>query len=249
MPVNHQEWFVNYFEKILQRTLNPAAFEWLNGKISQLSSENQTTLFFTAFTAIPRQTGKAFVALTEEEKSELAEKGRGFSISNYTVDRLARVYLLLHWHSDDQAFYFKTITQLFKAAEMNELVALYGALPLLSYPEEWVKQCAEGIRSNIGTVLEAIMYDNPYPAKYLDEASWNQLVLKAFFTEKAINRIIGIDYRANKNLSNTLIDYSHERWAASRSVEPQLWRLVGKFIDEYTFPNIQRVFQNGNEIE
>ncbi|MDB5120757.1 MAG: hypothetical protein JWN56_1975 [Sphingobacteriales bacterium] len=249
MLADHQEWFINYFENILQRTLNPAAFEWLKEKINQLSSENKSAIFFSAFTAIPRQTAKALVVLTEQEQLQLAEKGEGFSISNYTVDRLARVYLLLHWLTGDKTNYFKTITQLFKAAEMNELVALYGALPLLSYPEEWAKQCAEGIRSNIGTVLEAIMCDNPYPAKYLDEASWNQLVLKAFFTEKPINRIIGLDDRANKSLANTLFDYAHERWAAGRSVEPQLWRLVGKFIDERTFPDIQRVFQIGNQIE
>ena len=63
---------------------------------------------------------------------------------------------------------------------MNELVALYSALPLLAYPEAWVHRCTEGIRSNIGPVLEAIMIANPYPSENLSEAAWNQVVLKAF---------------------------------------------------------------------
>jgi hypothetical protein len=128
---------------------------------------------------------------------------------------------------------------------MNELVALYSSLPFLAYPEAWKFRCTEGIRSNIATVLEAIMYDNPYPAGYLDEPAWNQMVLKAFFTEKNVDRISGLDERANKNLANILVDYAHERWAAHRSVDPQLWRLVGKFIDEQNFPDIQKLYADG----
>lgn len=244
-----QEWFINFFENILQRSLNPAALSWIKGKITEFSDGTKSAIFFSAFTTIPRQTGKSLITLNDSEKLKLAEKYEGLSISNYTADRLARVYLLLHWPSDDKANYLKTITQLFKAAEMNELVALYGALPLLAYPEEWVKQCAEGIRSNIGTVLEAIMYDNSYPAEYLDEAGWNQLVLKAFFTEKSINRIVGLDERANTHLANTLIDYAHERWAAGRVVEPQLWRLVGNFINESSISDIQKVLETGNDLD
>ena len=131
---------------------------------------------------------------------------------------------------------------------MNELADLYAALPVFAYPEIWVKRCAEGIRSNIGIVLDAIMYDNPYPAEYLDEAAWNQMVLKAFFTDKDVNRIIGLDERANAPLAATLIDYAHERWAAQRSVNVQLWRLVGKFIDEANFSDIQNVMASGDII-
>ena len=89
---------------------------------------------------------------------------------------------------------------------MNELVALYSALPVLAYPEIWKMRCAEGIRSNIGHVLESIMYNNPYPMQYLDEKAWNQLILKAFFTDKDINLIPGIDKRANAELARTRSD-------------------------------------------
>jgi len=112
---------------------------------------------------------------------------------------------------------------------MNELVALYSSLPVLAYPEEWKMLCADGIRSNIATVLEAIMLDNPYPAAYLDEAAWNQMVLKAFFTEKDIDRIVGLNQRNNKQLAATLFDYAQERIAADREVNNKLWSLVEKF--------------------
>jgi len=62
--------------------------------------------------------------------------------------------------------------------------------------------------------------------------------LKAFFTEKQVQLIIGLDARANKELAYTLADYAKERWAAGRKVNPMLWRLVGKFIDEKLFNDI-----------
>ena len=248
MPVN-SDWFIQYFQNTIQRTVSPAAFEWLSGKTNLFVGDKGTNVFYSTFTAVPRQTGKFSLALTEAEISELQKNTEGFSLKGYTIDRLVRVWLLLKWPFENKDAYLKTISQLFKAAEMNELVALYSALPLLQYPGDWVKQCAEGVRSNIGTVLEALICNNPYPSKYLEEAAWNQLVMKAFFTEKPVNLIIGLDERANQTLAYTLSDYAHERWAAGRSVDPQLWRLVGKFIDERTFPDLKRVFSVGDVIE
>jgi hypothetical protein len=135
------------------------------------------------------------------------------------------------------------------AAEMNEQVALYSALPVLAYPEQWQRRCAEGIRSNIGMVLEAIMCNNPYPSETLEQAPWNQMVLKAFFTEKPIHQIIGLDERANKELAHILSNYAHERWAAHRSVPPMLWRCVAGFVDEEIFPDIERLASSQNEWE
>ena len=132
---------------------------------------------------------------------------------------------------------------------MNEQVALYSALPVLHFPEAWRHRCTEGIRSNIGTVLEAIMCHNVYPSQYLEEAAWNQLVLKAFFTEKPVHQIIGLDARANKELAYILSDYAHERWAAGRSVHPQLWRCVAPFVDDKLFEDIVHLAQSKNETE
>ena len=109
---------------------------------------------------------------------------------------------------------------------MNEQVALYSALPVLAYPEEWISRCEEGIRSNIGLILEAIMYHNPYPAHYLSEAAWNQMILKAFFTEKNVQQIVGLKQRNNARLAATLQDYIEERLAAHRTVNEEIYKLL-----------------------
>jgi hypothetical protein len=224
---------------IVKANIAPDVFNWL---------EEQRTLN-SAFALVPRKTGKAVIAITPQQSAQVNILIPGFAVDGWAVDRLARAYLLMNVDATDKAEYFRKIENLFLAAEMNELVALYSALPLLAYPEIWVKRCAEGIRSNIGNVLEAIMYHNPYPAQYLDEAAWNQLVLKAFFTDKEIGKITGIDGRANKDLAYIISDYAHERWAAKRQLNPDMWRLVGKFIDAQLFEDIKRLFHDGNLVE
>jgi hypothetical protein len=218
---------------------------WLE---SITQSADQSNKICQAFVMVPRKTGKSLIQLNEEQKVLIEEAGISY-ISNWTIDRLCRVWLLNTLNSIDQEKLYATVDRLFLSAEMNEAVALYSALPFLAYPEIWVKRCAEGIRSNIGPVLEAIMENNPYPSENLDEAAWNQLVLKAFFTEKNINLVIGLDKRANLELALTLIDYAKERWAAKRKVNPQLWRLVGKFINAEIFETLKIGLQHYDQIE
>jgi hypothetical protein len=232
--------------KVIQANVSAEFWDWLQEKIANIEN---VSIFNASFTVLPRKSGKAIINISEQQSDLIFSACNRFSVTGWTIDRLCRVYLLFNLNTADKDQYFKTIETLFSAAEMSEQVALYSALPLLNYPEIWKKRCAEGIRSNIGLVLEAIMYHNPYPAQYLDEAAWNQLVLKAFFTDKQVELITGIDERANQELAYILSDYAHERWAAGRTVNFQLWRLVGKFIDERLFNDITKVLHQGDEIE
>jgi len=200
----------------------------------------------TAFALMPRKTGKSVVQISKDLISKIDHVKPGFTVENWTTDKLGRLCLLLHLNPADQEKYIKTIENLFLAAEVSELVALYSSLPVLAWPDRWKLRCAEGIRSNIGLVLEAIMYHNPYPEKYLDEKAWNQLILKAFFTDKDIIQIPGIDERANAELALTLTDYAHERWAAKRKINPFLWRFTSKFLDEGLIHDLQKVLFEGS---
>lgn len=221
--------------QIVEDNTSRTAWRWM---------ENKTGSLNMTFAAIPRQTGKEIITLKEEAKTRLAALLPGFQIEGWTIDRLARVWLLMQMDSEDQTAYTARIENLFLAAEMNESVALYSALPLLAWPQAWIRRCAEGIRSNIGAVLEAIMLHNPYPAAWLDQPAWNQLVLKAFFTEKNIDAIVGLDQRANQPLASTLLDYAKERHAASRPVDDRIWKLIEKFIDASEFATLQQSFDS-----
>jgi hypothetical protein len=236
-------------KEIIERNVNQDTYAWLLDKAVQSADKNNNYQLNLSFTSIPRKTGKKEVVIEESDIKKINDLLPGFTIQQWAVDRLCRVWLLMQLESGDKDNYIGRIENLFPQAEMNELVALYSSLPVLAYPEAWTLRCAEGIRSNIGTVMEAIMYHNPYPASNLNEAAWNQLVMRAFFTDKNVNNIIGLDERANQNLANTLFDYVEERWAASRTVNPQIWRLTGKFMDEQHFYMMEKLFKLPNETD
>lgn len=214
------------FQQILKQNLTLDAGSWLNLKVEAIKTEEKTLQLNQSFSQIPRMLGKNQVIIQPEESVEISTLLPGFSLQEWSSDRLARVWLLMQLPDHNKEVYLHKINNLFIASEMNELIALYSALPFLSYTEEWVSRCEEGIRSNIGTVLDAIMYHNPFPAKTLTEAAWNQLVLKAFFTEKDVNQITGLKERANQALACTLNDYVEERLAAHRIVHPEIYQLI-----------------------
>lgn len=228
--------------ELTRANINDDAWNWLSDKFLDLD----TMAINSAFAMMPRKTGKSPVQVTELQNAEIDSIKPGFTLNGWTADRLARLCLILYIDTSEKEKYLKTIDNLFLAAEIQELVALYSTISLFAWPEDWKMRCAEGIRSNIGLVLESIMYHNPYPANYLDEKAWNQLVLKAFFTDKDLNKIAGLDECANAELATTLQDYAHERWAAHRSINPQLWRLTTKFVDENFLIDLKRLLEKGN---
>lgn len=211
---------------IEEQTDADRAVTWLREQAALFEQKRTNAQFYRVFTAMPRFTGKAPVVVSETVKQELEQLRPGFGLLDWTLDRLARVWWLLRYPTNDRVAYVKSIGELFRAAEMHELVALYSALPVLAFPEDWRFQATEGIRSNIADVQTAIMLHNPYPAEQFDEAAWNQMVLKAFFTDKDVSQITGLYARHNPRLTDTLRDYAAERRAAGRTVSEQLTELI-----------------------
>lgn len=228
-------------EDMLTSNLSSDAANYLKElKKSPLS----TAALNTAFATASRRMGKTIISLTEAQQQNINSIVPGRAPGQITTDRLLRTWLLLYYSPADFAVYKGSVENLFLTASVGELTALYAALPLLPHPPAWKDRCAEGIRSNMGDVLEAIMYDNSYPAAQLEEAAWNQLVLKALFTGKDLNRIQGLEERRNAELAIVLYDFAHERWAAQRQAPPQLWRLVAPFITEQRLPDFKRALDN-----
>ena len=218
-----------FVRNLVEKNTEQQASNWLFEQATLVQAETGSAVLFKSFTLIPRKLGKKQISLSEQEQNELDILMEGWRLQDWTIDRLARVWLVMQLPSADALTYVQKIEALFANADMNELVALYSSLPVLAYPELWKQRCAEGIRSNIGTVLEAIMYHNPYAANWLDEAAWNQLVMKAFFTNKDLEQVTGLYSRNNKNLADILRDFAKERQAATRTVPDHLWELAEKF--------------------
>lgn len=233
----------------VSRLVNTDAVNWLNEKRQLIKDGAATRIFFTAFSAVPRYTSKKDIQPTVEELESASNACKNWFPANWTVDQAARTLLVLSLPFKDVEQYLRTLDQVFAAADVGELVALYQALPLLAHPERLCdllaaalrNRAAEGIRSNMTAVFNAVALQNPYPAEYLDNLAWNQMVLKALFVGSPLHLIQGLDERANPELARMLVDYAHERWAAGRDVSPELWRCVGKFANDEILTDLERI--------
>lgn len=237
-------------KKLLAKSTSDQGIEWLTQKMDLVSSDSAKDKdLFLAFSAAPRFVGKRKLTVTDAEMEQANRIRKGFNPGRWTADQAARTLLLLSLPARDADAFVKKVETLFSTADMGELVALYGSLPLLPYPDKFRERAAEGVRTNMGDVYEAVALENPYPAEFMEEDPWNQLVLKTLFVGKPLYRIYGIDERSNAKLARMLTDYAHERWAAGRTVSPELWRPVGPFIDESNLKDIQKLFSQTNETE
>ncbi|WP_242927955.1 EboA domain-containing protein [Pontibacter vulgaris] len=239
----------SFLTELLEQATSPEGLQWLTKKMEKINTPSPDKALQLAFSAAPRFVGKTKLALTKEHRQEANRLRKGFNPGNWTADQAARVLLLLSLPHNEEKAFLESINKLFSAADLGELAALYASLPLLPYPEAFRLRAAEGVRTNMGTVFDAIALENPYPAGYLEEGPWNQLVLKTVFVGKPLYRIYGLEERSNLRLARILSDYAHERWAAGRTVTPELWRPVGPFIDEIILKDIERVFNHPDEIQ
>jgi hypothetical protein len=213
----------------LSRQVKSDSLTWIEEKRQQIARGSANKILFAAFSAVPRYTGKQDLQLTSEDWGAIAEIRPSWCPQHWSIDQVARTLLILSFPQDNAKTFLHAIEQLFAAADVNELVALYQALPLLPFPEQYCLRAAEGVRSNMSAVFNAVALRNPYPAEYFDDIAWNQMVLKALFVGSSLHLIQGLDKRANPELSQMLIDYANERKAANRSVSPELWRAVGRY--------------------
>jgi hypothetical protein len=232
----------------LEQRLDAAAVQWLQEAVASLVGEGTDRELFRCVSLVSRKLGKAPLALDAAALALTAKARPGWDPSDWTVDQAGRVRLLLAPATDSDTF-VRRLDQLCATADMDELVAFYRGLPVYPDPPRHRLRAAEGVRSNMRVVFEAVAHRNPYPAEQLPEDAWNQMVLKALFVGSSLAPIVGLDARANATLARMLRDHAHERWSASRPVSPELWRCVGPFAGGEVLADLARVLESGQPAE
>ncbi|MEM8486086.1 MAG: EboA domain-containing protein [Bacteroidota bacterium] len=233
----------------LRKALPTDAFAWVTDKSQKIAAGADDWVFFTSFSAVPRYTGKADLRLDANERQAASHARTNWHPENWSVDQAARALMALSLPNTPVAPYIEKLEKVFNAADIGESVVLYQILPLYPHPEKFVDRAAEGLRSNMTSVFEAVALRNPFPAEYFEENAWNQLVLKSCFVGSTLHRIMGLDARANATLAEILVDYAHERWAAGRVVTPELWRPVGPFATDNHLADLQRVLEDDDPVQ
>jgi hypothetical protein len=223
------------------------AQSWLGDAAQKLRNGSDADLY-RSISLITRKIGKADLALSPGEMKQAAAAREGWDPSDWSLDQAARIYLLLVSVSDSATF-LRRLDQLCNTADVGELAAFYRGLPLYPDQPRYAMRAAEGIRTNMKAVFEAVAHRNPYPSEQLSEPAWNQMVLKTLFVDSQLHPIVGLDRRANATLARMLCDYAHERWAAGRPISPELWRCVGPHASGDMLGDLGRVLKKGTEPE
>jgi hypothetical protein len=232
----------------LERQLPEAGAAWLGEQLGRLEGEIRDRDLYLALGLVPRKLGKADLDLSDGDL-EAAHRARpGWDPRGWSVDQAARILLLLHAGGTGERFAARFI-QLCRTADVAEAIAFYRGLPLYPDPERLETQAAEGTRTNMRAVFEAVAHRSPYPKEQFADNRWNHMVLKALFVGSTLQPIQGLDERANPPLARMLCDYAHERWAAGRPVSPELWRCVGPHADAEALGDLQRVLVTGGGAE
>jgi hypothetical protein len=239
---------VDYLHKIVGRQATKEAYEWLQQKLVEFIHKKDNTNFSIAFAQAPRVFGKEQLELTDNASREADIICTGLKPHLWTLAQAARILMLVSLPHDSIDEYTGILDNLFSAADVDELVALYSALPLLPYPDKHIFRAQEAIRSNMTIVFDSAALNNPFPAMHFDENSWNQMVLKAVFIGRSINDICNFDQRRNEKLAKMLVDYARERWAAKRPVTPELWRAVGPFLTERSIEVMKKLFESNDPL-
>ena len=239
----------SYLLRILSYESTEEAMAWLEEQKNRIQGDSSGLKLFTAFSQASRYFKKDLNQLNNTDLSDADRLVAGFRPDKWNRLQTARTYLLLYFEAKDAAHFVKTLDRLLGSADMYEQEAIYAALPIMPYQESLKLRAADGLRTNITSVFDAIALNNPYPAKYLDELAWNQMVIKAFFLQRPIYQIQQSDARANASLTKILVDYAHERWAAGREVMPEIWRFVGPFLTEEHLKDVQKVILEGSTME
>lgn len=232
----------------LEQRLTDGRAQWFTEQFEKLRRGAPERDLYIALGYVTRRLGKADLALTPAELDEAQTVRPGWNPGDWSIDQAARLAFVLADGMDGAAFKTR-LEQLFRTADIAELITFYRGLPLYPNPELHVARAREGARSGMQPIFEAVAHRNPYPREQFDENAWNHMVLKALFIGSRLDPIDGLDARANAPLMRMLCDYAHERWAAGRPVSPELWRCVGPHADAKAIADLDRVLTTGTAVE
>jgi len=233
----------------LQQRLSTDQWQWLQQRLTAITQSNSDKELFVALGMAPRKLGKADLNLSDEELAKADTLNKGWRPSDWSVDAAARVLTLLHLAKKNPDNFKSPLQSLCATADVSEAITYYRAIDLFPGNESFEELIGEGLRTNMRAVFEAIAHNNPYPLKHFNDHRWNHMILKALFVESSLSPILGLDERANADLAQILCNYAHERWAANRTVTPELWRCVGPHATIDMLKDLERASQASDRNE
>jgi hypothetical protein len=236
LPLAPTPWYVQnpmtavvLLERILFARLSGAADAERRTWFERAAAASDPASLALSFAVCSRKLGTAPIALTDAEQRAIEEAGIAWLTTHASLDELARIRLVIASATGDSA---ARLGEWFRQGDNGEKRAVLRALSLMPQPSLHVEVGATACRSSVQSVFEAICCENPYPAAHFADLAFNQMVLKALFTDVLLERIHGLDARRNAELARMAAGYASERTAAGRSVPADIGRVLAVVASE-----------------
>lgn len=232
--------------KILHRHLDDDLLKWMEGKIEGIIVDKSPKDLYLTYSLMASKINAKEVLKISSDHTDVIQY---LETQNANLLQIGRVYLLIRLLEADENFFYNKVENIIQVSDTGELETFLKFLVLLPNSGKYSSVAVEALRTNIATIFDAISLNNPYPSMFFNDQQWNQMYLKAAFMERDLSKIMDIDARANKDLVRIISDYAHERWAASRKVDPYFWRPVGRFLNATLIEDMNRLFLSEDEKE
>jgi hypothetical protein len=140
----------------------------------------------------------------------------------WTIDDAARTLLLVALGDRVEA----ELADLYRFGDAAERRGLLRALPYLPVGDRAMGVVDDAIRTNDTRLVAAAL--GPYATEHLDDAAYDQAVLKCVFIGVPIAPLDGLPARATAETARMLAAFVHERVAAGRDIPAEVWDVIDR---------------------
>ncbi len=221
------------FTSPLEMAASEKSWAWWQERKLQHQGNFSVNPFLKDFSLVRRYFGKKSIGFSSSQEKEYQEMaGWKVPFALWSEQKIARTQLLLELSNLSnlshlsETLYQETVEKCYYYGDNNEQIAVLQSLFLLPNCSRFVSLALDTIRTNVMTVFTGLACENPFPAICLDEHSFNNVVLKALFSEVPLGAILGLKQRHNGSLADMIHDWMDEREAARRPIPTDIWRIL-----------------------
>ncbi len=221
-----------WLDAVLVRGLDEEPRAWLKASVERVEGGLVGPAFGGLLSVASRHAPREGLRPRPNDLSAASVQLPGWNPERWDTLEAMRIRLLLARPDLREASFASDLEDACRHGDEGELRAFYKGLGLLPEGGRFVLRAAEGCRTNVVPVFEAVACDSPFPYRHFDDIAWNQMVIKALFIGAPVPRIWGLDRRNNPELARMALDLVDERRSAGRAVQPELWLCLGSHAGE-----------------
>ena len=194
----------------LAERARPEGLEWLDGAAGQIAADPQAVR--TRFPMAGRKVGR----------DPLSPADAADDVHAWTIDDAARTLLLAALGDAAE----QELADLYRYGDAAERRGLLRALPYLPVGDRARWLVDDAMRTNDIRLVAAAL--GPYATAHLDDAAYDQAVLKCVFVGVPITPLDGLPERATPETARMLAAFVHERVAAGRDIPAEVWAIIDR---------------------